>query len=374
MTQEIETVSQSKRYWKRSDEPAGWWPWGLLWLAGLILIYLIGALITAPNIESRTTASVGEALADYNIESIDVDGQHVQVVANADTNDRENILARAKAAACQTWAGDLTCPVHVALQLKAAAPVAAIEEAPKSTDRLHDFMVRKSVDTWVVSGEFPTNDARQDFLSNLDTKERTLSDDTTVSGDRSTAADSEASARAQRLLPLLNGGQVIWNNGEFSVRGLVAAENEQPVRDLFNAQTPTLGLGTITLQIAEETERCNESFAELLNTTSIRFRTGSANIDNKSQALLVALAEIANDCDGDLRIDGHTDDVGSDENNQVLSQKRADAVASALTGLGVEAARLTATGYGESRPVGDNATEAGRARNRRIVIRIAELN
>ena len=67
-----------------------------------------------------------------------------------------------------------------------------------------------------------------------------------------------------------------------------------------------------------------------------------------------------------VEVAGHTDSVGPDAYNQKLSQRRADAVKKVLANDGVESNRITAVGYGESRPVADNATEAGRAVNRRV--------
>lgn len=67
-----------------------------------------------------------------------------------------------------------------------------------------------------------------------------------------------------------------------------------------------------------------------------------------------------------VEVAGHTDSVGPDAYNQKLSQRRADAVKQVLVKDGVAPSRITAVGYGESRPVADNATEAGRAINRRV--------
>ncbi|MFC6297240.1 OmpA family protein [Pseudomonas sp. CCM 7893] len=67
-----------------------------------------------------------------------------------------------------------------------------------------------------------------------------------------------------------------------------------------------------------------------------------------------------------VEVAGHTDSIGPDAYNQKLSQRRADAVKKVLEKDGVAANRITAVGYGESRPVADNATEAGRAVNRRV--------
>ena len=70
----------------------------------------------------------------------------------------------------------------------------------------------------------------------------------------------------------------------------------------------------------------------------------------------------------DAVIEGHTDSRGSDAYNQSLSQRRADSVRQYLIDkLGVSASRLTAKGYGESKPLADNNTAEGRQRNRRVI-------
>ncbi len=65
-------------------------------------------------------------------------------------------------------------------------------------------------------------------------------------------------------------------------------------------------------------------------------------------------------------VEGHTDSVGTEQYNQRLSERRAEAVRRVLIEQGVEANRVQSVGYGESRPVADNATEAGRQINRRV--------
>ena len=70
-----------------------------------------------------------------------------------------------------------------------------------------------------------------------------------------------------------------------------------------------------------------------------------------------------------VEIEGHTDSVGADAYNRDLSSRRARAVVGWLASQGIAASRLTSAGKGESEPVGDNGTEAGRQQNRRVVIR-----
>lgn len=74
-----------------------------------------------------------------------------------------------------------------------------------------------------------------------------------------------------------------------------------------------------------------------------------------------------------LDIDGHTDDQGSDQYNQALSERRAVSVAQYLTTRGVDSRRLLVAGFGETRPVADNSTDFGRQQNRRVEVRISPL-
>jgi OOP family OmpA-OmpF porin len=70
--------------------------------------------------------------------------------------------------------------------------------------------------------------------------------------------------------------------------------------------------------------------------------------------------------DLNVTIEGHTDNVGKDAYNKKLSQRRAEAVKAYLVKKGIDANRLTAVGYGEEKPIADNATTAGKAENRRV--------
>ena len=74
-----------------------------------------------------------------------------------------------------------------------------------------------------------------------------------------------------------------------------------------------------------------------------------------------------------VEVSGHTDDVGSDAVNQRISEQRANAVASYLMAQGVQRERLETVGMGKRFPIADNATEQGRARNRRVEIRLLPL-
>lgn len=87
-------------------------------------------------------------------------------------------------------------------------------------------------------------------------------------------------------------------------------------------------------------------------------------------ALATVIRILQSDASLKLIIEGHTDNQGTPESNQVLSQNRANAVVSYLIHEGIDAARLKAEGFGQSKPVDDNSTGSGRANNRRVEMKL----
>jgi outer membrane protein OmpA-like peptidoglycan-associated protein len=105
----------------------------------------------------------------------------------------------------------------------------------------------------------------------------------------------------------------------------------------------------------------------------LAFAEGSDAIRAESQEQLENIAAILQAYPAArIKIGGYTDSTGDRRANERLSQRRADAVRDALIARGVERDRIEAEGYGEQFPVADNATEEGRARNRRIALRVTE--
>jgi len=101
----------------------------------------------------------------------------------------------------------------------------------------------------------------------------------------------------------------------------------------------------------------------------VLFATGTANLNGGSNKHLSKLAAFLSKYPNrSTVIEGYTDSIGSEEYNQGLSQRRADAVKAYLTDHGVSSRQLTASGKGESSPVGDNGTVTGRQQNRRVEV------
>ena len=108
--------------------------------------------------------------------------------------------------------------------------------------------------------------------------------------------------------------------------------------------------------------------------SNVTFAVDSAAIDPAFQTTLGSVANTLSRYEKSyVDVLGHTDSTGSDAYNQSLSERRAESVANFLANSGVQRARLATKGYGESQPIASNATEAGRAANRRVEIKIVPI-
>lgn len=112
---------------------------------------------------------------------------------------------------------------------------------------------------------------------------------------------------------------------------------------------------------------------EILKTAfdNLEFETGKDIIKQESIPSLGELAEVLNKKpEWKLQIAGHTDNVGNDQSNLILSKKRAEAVKAFMVSKGINADRLTALYFGETQPIADNSTPEGRQKNRRVEMTI----
>jgi len=118
---------------------------------------------------------------------------------------------------------------------------------------------------------------------------------------------------------------------------------------------------TIVQQITEEDRRLVREAIQ-----NLEFATGKASIKPSSFPSLNRVAELLKNKNFSLKLAGHTDNVGRDDNNMRLSKDRAESVKQYLVSQGANPSRIEATGYGETQPIASNKTAAGRQKNRRV--------
>ncbi|SFR37230.1 Thrombospondin type 3 repeat-containing protein [Robiginitalea myxolifaciens] len=121
-------------------------------------------------------------------------------------------------------------------------------------------------------------------------------------------------------------------------------------------------------EVTEEVQKQLNDYAR-----TILFDTGKASLKPESTSVFVDIIRILEEYPtANFTVEGHTDSVGSASLNQKLSEERANSVRDFLINEGIDAARLTAVGYGEDRPIASNNTRAGRTQNRRVEINLVK--
>jgi outer membrane protein OmpA-like peptidoglycan-associated protein len=184
------------------------------------------------------------------------------------------------------------------------------------------------------------------------------------------AAESEQTETATRVYAL-SGIVEVFNPRFVNQKSILSYQNSAIVPRSGPPREPTTLSG-------EEVERIlrilNSIHYEdvLLITTRLRFAFASAELLPESAAELDDIAKVLKENDERVRIDGHTDNIGSVAANYRLSLERARSIRRELAARGVPAERLLIGGHGENKPVASNETEAGRAENRRVEFLIVE--
>jgi outer membrane protein OmpA-like peptidoglycan-associated protein len=153
-------------------------------------------------------------------------------------------------------------------------------------------------------------------------------------------------------------------NAERAVKNAADAADAASVAAADSAQNAAKLQKQIDDLKAEATDR-----GLVLTLGNTLFETGRADLQPFATSSLDKLVVFLNDYpDRNVTVEGHTDNVGSVEMNQTLSQHRADSVKSYLVKSGIQSRRLTATGIGETQPIADNTSASGRQQNRRVEV------
>jgi outer membrane protein OmpA-like peptidoglycan-associated protein len=141
----------------------------------------------------------------------------------------------------------------------------------------------------------------------------------------------------------------------------------------INASGTDYQLYMVEKEIMEQVIQANEML-KALNTSgfialNILFDTGKSTIKKESLEIVDQIFEMLRaNTSLKVSIEGHTDNTGTPEGNKTLSENRAKAVMEVLVAKGIDKSRLSYTGWGQEKPVADNRTEEGKAKNRRVEI------
>ncbi|MEL6475145.1 MAG: OmpA family protein [Pseudomonadota bacterium] len=381
-------------------------PYGVLPLLGLCALMLIGMTSCAHSIRTAASEAADAALSEVGADWAEarVDGQWITLEGRPPTPAAaiaaESAVRSAKAS---TWLGRAEPVTRVRTAfgpaLKASEDVpaatpepeilpdadtpagdatpaerdAAVEETVTAHSPAWNFRLRSG--TLRLAGEIPDRTTRQSIL---DAANATVSPpDITNVEDRMVVTDQPApvgyrdmAVRGVRALSRCDSGTATFVDSVFSLNCELPQSAVASVRAIASAGASFGEVGTINLLANEAVSACETSLTDLLGNAQINFSSGSAVINPSSTVLLDQIAEAAGTCPGVLRIEGHTDNTGQVATNVELSRERADAVRAALVRRGVDQDRLIAQGFGSSQPVSNNVTPEGRARNRRIEIKV----
>ena len=335
------------------------WFWGIVILAILSLLW---SLFTAPKNSAAMGDDIRNALssAGYSETQVDMSGNVATLTGEVTSESTKNkigaLAANTKCSKCEekkTWhevKNDMT-----------------VKAAP-ATQSPYTFMATKAENGRVVLNG---------WVQNAEQRNRVLA--------RANAAYSNVVDRSVRVaagapndwekvlnqniddLKLLDKGRFDMTDTKYRITGMVGSQDVNAAVTARASGFPGYeGSASITSPNAVAT--CQAQLDDLKRGKKINFAYDKAEIRGaESFDLLNALATAANECpELKINIEGHTDADGSEVYNQRLSEARANLVVAYLSENGVERNRMTAIGVGETNPIGDNSTDAGKAQNRRI--------
>ena len=225
-----------------------------------------------------------------------------------------------------------------------------------------------------VDGYMPTKEDKKELLALI--KEHYPKQDLVDGIDIGTgnlALWNELISTIVKGLKSLDASSVHIVDDEVQVSGKIKTQKEKNVftATLKNFENSPYKINTHIVSMDRPLIVCQDKFNKLLFEQKIKFASNKSDIALESRKILKKLSFISSLCpQANMIIVGYTDSLGNDEKNKKLSFERAQAVVSRLFQEGVELKRMTALGEGESKPIADNKTEEGRAKNRRIEFKV----
>lgn len=185
---------------------------------------------------------------------------------------------------------------------------------------------------------------------------------------KGSVTSEERSLEIESIVASMSGIRSVDN--QLEIVGQVAAASE-PEKIAVAKVEPLPEIEPEPTQVAKK-EQVVEELLQTLDLSGINFLFGNDEITEQGKLILDDVAKVlAKHKEFNVVISGHTDSVGDDKLNLHLSQQRAQSVLNYLSNNGIRLERLSAIGYGETNPIADNSSAAGRAINRRIEFEVS---
>ncbi|MEM1413300.1 MAG: OmpA family protein [Myxococcota bacterium] len=370
------------RSWRRSAEPTlGLWPWAVLPLLLLGLLFAYALTVFAEDIETEVRERTEAMLRERGLDGVEVavEGQEVTLSGSlpADVTDAA-MLRRARSVPGSTFLDGLVtlpAPTVVRGRFTAGAREPEVAEPEGSLDLEASFEAGLLEVRGVVADE-ATRDAVLQRARRVAAARVlpagaapiVIEDGMRVGdvGAPSWASQALAGRLFEALVHCLEGaGQT--EGGVLTLDPCYAEpEDAEALEARLREGLDPASLGVVRVVRVEGVRACEERIAELLAQERIRFEVSSAELSPESEALIDRVAEVVGECPGTVRIEGHTDRTGNAATNETLSMDRALAVRDALVAREIEASRLVPRGFGPRRPRALGDAEADHAANRRI--------
>jgi OmpA-OmpF porin, OOP family len=339
----------------------------------------------APADFAAKSAFALTALKELSVGSVELLNSNFSIRGTALTTEAYN----ATLAATKTLPSDLTLKVA---EVTAPLPSVPVETASIGSKAIPPYVWIASHDgkEIALTGAVPDSGTRQKLLDTARRSFNTLSVTDKMNEQTAGVPQGFATAAEAMLVQLahLEAGSAAITDQKLTLIGL--APNEEVVGQAKTAvsQLPNTIAGTTSVVArpkaievtaagpaanTAENQICAKALTEATSQGRIQFESWSAKLVPASKPVIKNLATLLNGCPAlKVEVSGHTDSSGEESLNQSLSKWRAAAVVKALTKAGVNEGRLSAQGFGATKPVASNDTKDGRAINRRIELNIVQ--
>lgn len=251
-----------------------------------------------------------------------------------------------------TAAGDSSAPFQKPARRTSDAGKFAINEADESS---RPFQAKLKATDTMAALRFLVVDKKKGAIRGI------VISLTSSAGEKFYTAETDADGFAEVLVPIGQTYDLVYLSlGRHDIAAKVEVAN-----------TPRLNL-KLTMRYEREEIPTGDGPPEAppaprFVLEGVQFETGKATLTGDSHARLDTVVEyMTHKPSARIEVSGHTDNVGKQQANKKLSQKRADAVRDYLVSQGIDAGRIDAIGYGDERPIASNDTPEGRQKNRRI--------